>query len=43
MPRATIGERLDPREIQPVIDIAAKYNVIGRVFDAKELIAGSNA
>jgi NitT/TauT family transport system substrate-binding protein len=43
MPRATIGERLDPREIQPVIDIAAKYNIIARAFDAKELIAGANA
>lgn len=37
-PRITTGTVLDPREIQPVIDVAAKYNVIPKAFDAREIM-----
>jgi hypothetical protein len=30
----------DPREIQPVIDLAAKYKIIPRGFSASEFIVG---
>ena len=33
------GERLDPSDIQPIIDAAVKYKGIDRSFDAKELIS----
>jgi ABC-type nitrate/sulfonate/bicarbonate transport system substrate-binding protein len=39
MPRAEIGDRLDTKDIQPVIDVAAKYGVIDKAFDAHELIS----
>lgn len=39
MTRVTCGIRLDPREIQPVVDVAVKYKVIPTRFDAKEMIA----
>ena len=39
MTRVTCGIRLDPRDIQPVVDVAAKYNVIPNRFDAKDMIA----
>jgi ABC-type nitrate/sulfonate/bicarbonate transport system substrate-binding protein len=38
MTRVTCGLRLDPREIQPVIDVNVKYNVIPARFDAREII-----
>lgn len=39
IPRATISNVLDPKEIQPVIDLAAKYQVIAQPFDASLLIS----
>jgi len=39
MTRARFEPALDPREIQPVIDAAAKYKVIPKGFDAREIIA----
>jgi NitT/TauT family transport system substrate-binding protein len=36
--RTHFGTTLDPRDIQPVIDVAARYNVIDKPFDARELI-----
>jgi NitT/TauT family transport system substrate-binding protein len=39
MTRATVGLTLEPREIQPVVDAAAKYGVIDKTFDARQLIA----
>lgn len=33
------AERLDPHDIQPIVDAAAKYKVIDHGFDAKELIS----
>jgi NitT/TauT family transport system substrate-binding protein len=41
MERATVGLRLDESDIQPVIDVAAKYALISHRFDAKELIGVS--
>jgi NitT/TauT family transport system substrate-binding protein len=38
MTRVTCGIRLDPRDIQPVVDVAVKYKVIPNHFDAKEMI-----
>jgi NitT/TauT family transport system substrate-binding protein len=37
--RETIATSLDPRMIQPAIDVAAKYKFIDAWFDAKELLA----
>ena len=37
--RASYTPTLDPRDIQPMIDIAAKYKVIDKPFPASELIA----
>jgi NitT/TauT family transport system substrate-binding protein len=37
--RAIDPEYLDPKEIQPVIDIAFKYKMIDRAFSAEELIS----
>lgn len=39
MPRVQFGEYLDPAEIQPLVNAAAKYGVIDRPFDAAELIS----
>lgn len=39
MTRTEIGTTLDPREIQPVIDSAAKYKLIAAPFDARDMIA----
>jgi NitT/TauT family transport system substrate-binding protein len=39
IPRIVTGTRLDVREIQPVIDISAKYGLIAQRFDAKDIIA----
>jgi NitT/TauT family transport system substrate-binding protein len=38
MKRVTCGEYLDPRDIQPAIDAAAKYKIIDKGFPAQELI-----
>ncbi len=39
MKRDTCGEYLDPRDIQPAIDGAAKYKIIDKGFPAQELIS----
>jgi NitT/TauT family transport system substrate-binding protein len=39
MPRMVTGTSLDPRDIQPVIEVAAKYGLIPKSFDAREMIA----
>jgi NitT/TauT family transport system substrate-binding protein len=39
MNRATFAERLDPAQIQPLVDAAAKYKVIKAAFPAAALIA----
>jgi len=39
MTRARFSTALDPRDIQPVIDVAAKYKIIPKGFDAREIIA----
>ena len=39
MKRVTCGEYLDPRDIQPAIDAAAKYKIIDKGFPAQELIS----
>ena len=39
MTRAKFETALEPREIQPVIDAAAKYKVIPKGFEAREIIA----
>jgi len=39
MVRGLCGTRLEPRDIQPVIDAAAKYQIIDRRFDAQEMVA----
>jgi NitT/TauT family transport system substrate-binding protein len=39
MHRNVFAEYLDPREIQPAIDAAARYKVIDRAFPAQELIS----
>jgi NitT/TauT family transport system substrate-binding protein len=38
MQRVTNGLDLDPRQIQPLIDVAAKYKVIDKPFDAREML-----
>jgi NitT/TauT family transport system substrate-binding protein len=38
MTRVTCGTKLDPAQIQPVVDVAAKYKIIPARFDARELI-----
>jgi ABC-type nitrate/sulfonate/bicarbonate transport system substrate-binding protein len=38
MTRVTCGTKLDPAEIQPVVDVAAKYKIIPAGFDAREMI-----
>jgi NitT/TauT family transport system substrate-binding protein len=39
IPRIITGTTLDPRDIQPVIDMSAKYGLIAKGFDAREIIA----
>jgi NitT/TauT family transport system substrate-binding protein len=39
MHRNVFAEFLDPREIQPAIDAAARYKIIGHAFPAQELIS----
>lgn len=39
MNRLTNATRLDPREIQPLIDAAVRYRMIPKAFPARELIA----
>jgi len=39
MTRARFETTLDPRDIQPVIDAAAKYKAIPKGFDARDIIA----
>ncbi|MGA2393413.1 MAG: ABC transporter substrate-binding protein [Candidatus Lustribacter sp.] len=39
MTRARYTSALDPQEIQPVIDVAAKYKVIPKGFSARDIIA----
>jgi hypothetical protein len=39
MTRAKFETALEPREIQPVIDAAAKYKVIPKGFEARDIIA----
>jgi hypothetical protein len=36
--RAPYAETLDPRELQPLIDIAARYGAIKATFPAAEMI-----
>lgn len=38
MTRVTCGIKLDPAQIQPVVDVAAKYKIIPASFDAREMI-----
>lgn len=38
MRRENIAPALDPKEIQPLIEVAAKYNVIKKTFPAQDLI-----
>lgn len=39
LPRSPLGTTLDPREIQPVIEIAVKYGVIAQSFPAGDMLA----
>ncbi len=39
VPRIITGTTLQAREIQPVIDVSAKYNLIPKPFDAREIMA----
>jgi NitT/TauT family transport system substrate-binding protein len=39
MKRVDLGEYLDPRDIQPAIDAAAKYGVIEKSFPAQDMIS----
>jgi ABC-type nitrate/sulfonate/bicarbonate transport system substrate-binding protein len=38
MTRATTAIKLDPHDLQPLIDAAARYKLIERAFPAEELI-----
>jgi NitT/TauT family transport system substrate-binding protein len=38
VPRGTVGTTLQARDIQPVIDVAARYGVISKAFSAREVI-----
>jgi NitT/TauT family transport system substrate-binding protein len=37
-PRMTNGTRITPEDVQPVIDLLARYGVIPKAFDAREMI-----
>ncbi len=39
--RATDPEYVDPRNIQPLIDVAAKYGIIDRRFSADDIISSA--
>lgn len=39
MARITFGDYLRPADLQPLINVAAKYGVIAKPFDARELIS----
>jgi hypothetical protein len=39
MGRAQFAPSLDPKDIQPVIDAAAKYKAIPKGFEARDIIA----
>jgi ABC-type nitrate/sulfonate/bicarbonate transport system substrate-binding protein len=39
MSRVMFASNLDPAQIQPLIDVAAKYKTIDKAFDAHEFIA----
>jgi hypothetical protein len=39
MARVEFAETLDPHDIQPLIDAAAKYKAIDRAFPAQEMIS----
>lgn len=39
MHRLQFGERLDPREIQPIIDAAARFGFLPHAFPASEMVA----
>jgi ABC-type nitrate/sulfonate/bicarbonate transport system substrate-binding protein len=39
MTRVTCAETLEPREIQPQIDLCVKFKLIDAPFDARELVA----
>jgi NitT/TauT family transport system substrate-binding protein len=41
MTRVTCGIKLDPAQIQPVVDVALKYKLIPARFDAREMIVPS--
>lgn len=41
MTRVTCAETLDPREIQPQIDLCVKFKLIDAPFDARELVASA--
>jgi NitT/TauT family transport system substrate-binding protein len=41
MTRATVGLSIDPRDIQPLVETAAKYGLIESAFDARQLLAPS--
>jgi hypothetical protein len=38
-PRTLAPEYVDPRNLQPLIDVLAKYAVIERAFPAREIIS----
>jgi NitT/TauT family transport system substrate-binding protein len=38
MTRVTCGTKLDPAQIQPIVDLAVKYKIIPARFDAREMI-----
>jgi NitT/TauT family transport system substrate-binding protein len=41
MTRVTCGTKLDPAQIQPVIDVALKYKLIPARFDAREMFVAA--
>jgi NitT/TauT family transport system substrate-binding protein len=40
-PRMTNGTRISSDDLQPVIDVLAKYGVIAKAFDAREMIVSA--
>jgi NitT/TauT family transport system substrate-binding protein len=40
MTRATMGTTLDPKLVQPAIDVCVKYKVIAAPFDARDMLVG---
>ena len=39
MARITFGDYLRPADIQPLVNVAAKYGAIAKSFDARALIS----